>query len=74
MKTGFSIEMIKFNNYEETEFCLYQCFICKLMYLAYSIRPDIVFTIRQLSKYNSDAKKGHLQVAKIVHLYLKGTM
>lgn len=74
MKTNFSIEMIKSDNYKQTKLCPYQCLIGKLMYLAYDTRPDIAFAIRQLSKYNSNPKKGHLQAAKRVVRYLKRTM
>ncbi len=44
------------------------------MYLACGTRPDIAFVVSQLSKYNADPRKGHLQVAKKVVRYLKGIM
>lgn len=46
--------------------------ISKLIYLVYGIRPDIAFTVGQLSKHNADPKKGHLQAVKRVVRYLKG--
>lgn len=66
MKAGSAIEMIGPNNYEEIEFQEYQRLIGKLMYLACGTRPDIAFAIGQLSKYNADPRKNHLQVAKRV--------
>lgn len=36
------------------------------MCLVYGIRPDIVFVVEFLNRYNADPKKGDLQVAKIV--------
>ncbi len=44
------------------------------MYLACGTRPDIAFAVGQLSKHNADPRKGHLQPAKRVVKYLKGTM
>lgn len=74
IKTSFSIKMIESNSYEEAESWLYYCFIGKLMYLVYGTRSDIAFAVRQLSKYNSNPRKNHLQVVKKVVQYLKGTM
>lgn len=48
------------DDYEETDFCIYQRLIGKLMYLAYDMRPDIVFAVEQLSKLNANPRKGHL--------------
>ena len=44
------------------------------MYLAFGIRPDIAFVVGKLSKYNADPRISHLQVAKRVVRYLKGTI
>ena len=44
------------------------------MYLAYKTRPDIAFMVGQLTKYNANPRKSHLQVAKKVVRYLKGIM
>lgn len=44
------------------------------MYLACEIRPDIVFVVGQLSKYNADPRKSHLQATKSIVRDLKGTM
>lgn len=45
MKTGSSIKINKFDNYEEIELRSYQRLIDKLIYLTYSTRPDIAFII-----------------------------
>lgn len=45
IKTGFSIEIIKLDNYEEAELWSYQYFIGKLIYFTCNKRPDIVFVV-----------------------------
>lgn len=42
------------------------------MYLTCGTRPDIAFAVGQLSKYNTNPRKGYLQIAKRVVRYLKG--
>lgn len=42
------------------------------MYLVYSIRLDISFSVRQLSKYNSDSQIIYMNITKLVLKYLKG--
>ena len=42
--------MLDPNNYKKTDFCIYQQFIVKLMYLAYKTKLKIVFIVGQLSK------------------------
>lgn len=74
MKTGSSIEINESDDYEKIELCPYQHLIGKLIYFAYKTRLDITFIVGQLSKYNFDSRKGHLQVAKRIVQYLKGTM
>lgn len=44
------------------------------MYLAYGTQPDIVFIVRQLSRYNYDPRVGYIHVVKQVLQYLKGTI
>lgn len=44
------------------------------MYLSYATRPNIVFAIGQMSKYNSDPISGHIKAAKKVVKYLTGTI
>lgn len=74
MKAGLAIEMTDPKDYEETELQEYQQLIGKLMYLACGTRPDIAFTVGQLSKHNVDPRKSHLQAARRVVRYLKSTM
>ncbi len=74
MKTGSSIKMSNPKDYKEAHLCTYQQLIKKLIYLACDTCPNIAFVVRQLSKHNADPRKGHLQVAKRVVRYLKGTI
>ena len=57
IKARSSIEMLDIDDYKETDLYKYQRLIGKLMYLAYGIRPNIVFLIGQLSKQNADPRK-----------------
>ena len=74
MKAGSAIEIIKHDNYENTEIKPYQHLIGKLIYLACSTRPDIAFIVGLLSRYNANPKKSYLRAAKRVIRYLKRTM
>lgn len=74
IKSRLSIKMIDLEDYKKANFYTYQQLIGKLIYLAYSMRPDIAFVVEQLSKHNVNPRSGHLQVAKRVVRYLKGTM
>lgn len=74
IKTKSFIKMLKNNNYKKIDIKIYYCFIRKLIYLLYSIRPNIAFVIKQLRKWNADFKIGHLKIAKQVLKYLKRTM
>lgn len=67
------MEMTDPEDYNETNLYTYQKLVKKLIYLLYNIKPDIVFAVKQLSRHNVDPKKEHLQVAKQVVRYLKGT-
>lgn len=74
MKAGSSIHMSDADAYEEEDLYTFQRLIGKLMYLACGTRPDIAFAVGQLSRHNADPRNGHLQAAKRVVRYLKGTM
>lgn len=52
---------------------LYQSIIGSLMYLVTGTRPDLVFTVTFLSQFNSDPSTSHLNAAKRVLRYIKGT-
>src|SRR5437762_9563178 len=52
----------------------YQQHIGGLMFAAIATCPDIMFTVSQLSSYNSDPCQRHLAAAKHVLRYLKGTI
>lgn len=74
IKASFVIDMTETDAYKEEDLHTYQRLIEKLIYLACRIRPDIAFAIGELSKYNADPQKSHLQAVKRVVQYLKGTM
>lgn len=61
MKVGSTIEIIEYDNYEDTRIKPYQHLIGKLMYLAYDTRPDITFIVGLLSRHPADPRKVHLQ-------------
>lgn len=60
MKAGSAIDIFEANDYKKEDLRTYQCFIGKLIYLVYRIRPDIVFAVDQLSKHNADSRKNLL--------------
>ena len=51
--------------YQEAEGCL--------MYLAQCTRPDILFAVNQLSRYNTNPGSSHWQAVKHLMRYLRGT-
>lgn len=71
MKTGSSIKMSDPKVHKKPNLYTYPRLVRKLIYLSYSIRPDILFLIGQLSKYNANLRKRHLQAAKKGVRYLK---
>lgn len=60
MKTGSFFKMIELDDDKEIKFCSYECFIDKLMYLTRSIKPDIAFVIRQLSRHHANPRKNYI--------------
>lgn len=74
IKVGLSIEMLDLENYEEANLHTYQRLVGKLMYFLYGTRPDILFVVEQLSKYNTNLRKRYLQATKRVVRYLKRTI
>jgi hypothetical protein len=52
----------------------YRALIGSLMYLMRATRPDLAFTLSALSKHNEKPTSEHLQAAKHVLRYLKGTI
>ena len=71
MKARCFIDMQKKEDYKKAKIKPYWQLIDKLMYLSYSTRPNISFTIKQLSKHNADLQTSHIKsIIKDVH-YLK---
>lgn len=71
MKAGSSIKMIDPKDYNTTDLNIYPKLVEKLIYLLYGIRSDIIFVVKQLSRYNVNRRKKHLQTVKQVVRYLK---
>src|SRR5437667_1050348 len=51
----------------------YQAMIGSLMYAMLCTRPELAYAIQQLSQFNANPTNAHLQAAKRVFRYLKGT-
>lgn len=66
--------MSESDNYDKVDLKVYQRLIRKLMYLLCGTKPDIAFTVGQLSKHNTDPRIRHMKVVKKVVRYLKSTM
>lgn len=60
IKTGFFIKITKPNNYKKSKCCLYEHLINKLIYFVHNLKPDIIFAISHLCKYNFNLKKAIL--------------
>ena len=74
IKAGSFIKINKSDNYNKANLGDYHWLIGKFIYLAYRIRPNIVFVVGKLSKYNTNPRKGHLQAAKRLICYFKYTI
>lgn len=74
MTAGLSIKITDPEDYKKVNLRIYQRLVRKLIYLLGGIRPNIVFVVRQLSRYNANPRKDYLQVAKRVVRYPKGTI
>eukprot|EP00961_Rhodomonas_salina_P055946 750939-Rhodomonas_salina.1 len=57
----------------EAEHSLYRSIVGSLQYLSTMTRPDIAFATSELSRYMADPSRTHLQMAKWVLAYLKGS-
>eukprot|EP00961_Rhodomonas_salina_P040238 540673-Rhodomonas_salina.1 len=57
----------------ESDHALYRSIVGSLQYLATMTRADLAFATSELSRYLSAPSKTHLQLAKHVLAYLKGT-
>ncbi len=52
---------------------LFQAMIGSLLYLAISTRPDILFAVNYLSRYNQNPSKSHIELARRIMAYVAGT-
>eukprot|EP00961_Rhodomonas_salina_P198227 2674684-Rhodomonas_salina.1 len=57
----------------EAKHSLYHSIVCSLQYLSTMTQLDISFATRELSRYMADPSSMHLQLAKWVLAYLKGS-
>lgn len=60
IKADSSILITNPENYNETDFYIYQKLVKKLIYFLYSTRPDIAFIKGQFNRYNANPRKKHL--------------
>lgn len=74
MKTSLAIDMFNTDDYKKTTFYKYQRLIGRLIYLICETRPNIIFVVGQLSKYNANLKKSQFKTTKKVVQYLKDLM
>lgn len=74
MKVGSIIEMLDSENYDKRDLHKYQYLIGELMYLLFRKKPNIIFIIDELSRYNTNKQKSRLQVVKGIVRYLKKTI
>ena len=69
-----NVKLVKDSGNDETLYCKeYQQLIGSLMYLMLGTRPDLAFAITFLSQFSSLPNKSHMQAAKRILRYLKGT-
>lgn len=66
MKGDLIIDMPDTDDYEATKLHEYQQLIGKLMYLICETKPNIIFEVDQLSKYNANLRKDYLKATKRV--------
>jgi deoxyuridine 5'-triphosphate nucleotidohydrolase len=76
-RIGYPVDKIKNEDYDEDTqhklTHLYRVLIGSLNWLSISTRPDISTITNMLAKYSSNPSKGHIDQAKRVIKYLKGT-
>ena len=76
-RSGLPVDSIKQEDYDPTTQAkmthLMQTLVGSLNWLAISTRPDIAPITNMLAKYMSNPSKGHIEQAKRVVKYLKGT-
>jgi hypothetical protein len=59
---------------EKVDQKLYQSMVGSTIYGMLCTRPDIAFAVQQISQFSSNPSTTHLQVAKRILRYLKGTI
>lgn len=63
IKARTVVKIYDTNNYKKADIKAYKLIIKKLIYQLYSTRPNVDFTIKQLSKHNSDFKLRYLKTS-----------
>ena len=61
------------NEDELTNARQYRSLVGKLLWLATTTRPDIMFAVKELSRYNQEPRSSHMTAARRVLRYLSGT-
>ena len=76
-RSGLKIDRVEHDNIEPTNkktlVKAYQSILGSLNWLSINTRPDISVAYKLLSQFNSNPSQGHLNSAKYVLRYLKGT-
>jgi hypothetical protein len=76
-RSGYPVDKIPEENYDESTQHklnhLLRVLVGSLNWLSLSTRPDIATITNMLAKYSNNASKGHIEQAKRVIKYLKGT-
>src|SRR5882757_832549 len=74
LPTGADMFLEKYNEQASTvDIKLYQRIIGSLLYVQIGTRPDISFAVSHLAQYASNPSAQHINLAKYVLRYLKGT-
>lgn len=74
IKAGLVFFLDQVKDHIQANLIIYQWLIRKLKYLVYRTRPDIAFTVGQLSYHKSDSWAKHFRITKQVLRYPKETI
>lgn len=74
IKVGSAIKIFHPQDYDKRNLFKYQYQIDKLIILICGIKPNIIFVIKHLIKYNINPRFGYFQATRRVVRYLKETM
>ena len=74
LPTGADVHLLKYDGEAtKAQIKLYQQMIGSLLYVQIGTHPNISFAVSRLAQYASNPSPHHIQLAKYVLMYLKGT-